>query len=309
MEYKLHRVAPNSEGWVRPSPWRLGAAGVGSYVMEHGFGHEDWNFNFGFAINGQMVGYTVARPSNKLAAEEFGLVLATYDPLGWKAVGYYHGARFKEQTGSPPDTHLQQMAADVFELAEKNQIAPQYREKTLSQIEQVIKTEFIHNCWVIPTDRVFVFERPTKIPKTIFNPGTQRMTVSFEISEKQFNRIIMLEATVTDRSDALEQEEGQRTLKLHQSIERKPSLVSAFKQSLTSFACTVCTFDFEKEYGQIGHAFIECHHTKPVGEMRPGQRTRISDLVAVCSNCHRMLHKATPILTVAKLRTMRQRTN
>ena len=32
MHYKLHRVAPNSESWKRPSPGRLGAPGVGSYV-------------------------------------------------------------------------------------------------------------------------------------------------------------------------------------------------------------------------------------------------------------------------------------
>jgi hypothetical protein len=168
MEYKLHRVAPNSEGWVRPSPRRLDAAGVGGYVMEHGFAHEDWNFNFGFASNGRMLGYTVARPSKKLAAEEFGVVLATYDPLGWKAVGYYNAARFIGQTSSPPDTALQQMAADVFELAEKNQIAPRYRKKTLSQIELVMKTEFIHHCWVIPADMVFVWGLSDKNTKNYF---------------------------------------------------------------------------------------------------------------------------------------------
>jgi hypothetical protein len=40
MEYKLHRVAPNSDGWVRPSPGRLSSDGVGDYVKENSFGHE-----------------------------------------------------------------------------------------------------------------------------------------------------------------------------------------------------------------------------------------------------------------------------
>jgi hypothetical protein len=40
---------------------------VGSYVKKNGFGHEDWNFNFNFASNGEMLGYTVARPSAELA--------------------------------------------------------------------------------------------------------------------------------------------------------------------------------------------------------------------------------------------------
>src|SRR5580692_8003740 len=40
MEYKLHRVAPNSDGWVRPSPGRLSSDGVGDYVKENSFGHQ-----------------------------------------------------------------------------------------------------------------------------------------------------------------------------------------------------------------------------------------------------------------------------
>jgi hypothetical protein len=98
MEYKLHRLAPNSEGWVRPSRGRLGADGVGSYVKAHGFGYEDWNFNFDLASNGKMLGYTVARPSTKFVGEEFRLILVTYDAEGWKAVGYYNGAIFNELT-------------------------------------------------------------------------------------------------------------------------------------------------------------------------------------------------------------------
>ncbi|WP_206631303.1 hypothetical protein, partial [Mesorhizobium sp. M7A.F.Ca.MR.362.00.0.0] len=79
MEYKLHRIAPNSEGWVRPSRGRLSQKGVGSFVHEHGFGHEDWNFNIDFAIDGQVLGYTVALPAKKYEGQRFGLVLATFD--------------------------------------------------------------------------------------------------------------------------------------------------------------------------------------------------------------------------------------
>ena len=155
-------------------------------VKEHGFGHEDWNFNFGFASNGQMRGYTVARPSRQMADEEFGIILATYDPLGWNAIGYYRGARFDEQLGRLPDIALQQMAVDIFELAEANQLAPQYRDKPLSDIQRVAETELIYHCWTIPIEQVFVFVRPRIIPATIFNPGVQRMKVPFNISESQF---------------------------------------------------------------------------------------------------------------------------
>jgi hypothetical protein len=49
------------------------------------------------------------------------------------------------------------------------------------------------------------------------------------------------------------------------------------------------------------------HHTRRVADMRPGERTKLTDLVAVCSNCHRMLHNASPMLTTEQLREMRGR--
>jgi predicted HNH restriction endonuclease len=130
------------------------------------------------------------------------------------------------------------------------------------------------------------------------------MVTSYNLSESQFHQITKLEGGSTEQGVELEWEEGERTLRLHQAIERKPGLVAAFKKSLTSFACVICAFDFEKQYGPLGKAFIECHHILPVAQMRPGEKTKLSDLRAVCSNCHRMLHKASPMLTIERLREM-----
>lgn len=53
----------------------------------------------------------------------------------------------------------------------------------------------------------------------------------------------------------------------------------------------MCTFDFAKVYGALGADFIEIHHTKPVAKMKPGSKTKLSDLALLCSNCHRMAHR------------------
>jgi hypothetical protein len=85
--------------------------------------------------------------------------------------------------------------------------------------------------------------------------------------------------------------EGGIALAVHLNRERDRTLVAKFKQSLQSFECCVCGFDFEKTYGKLGAAFIEAHHVTPLGH--GGMReTRVADLRPVCSNCHRMLHKA-----------------
>jgi predicted RNA-binding protein with PUA-like domain len=57
--------------------------------------------------------------------------------------------------------------------------------------------------------------------------------------------------------------------------------------------CQVCGFDFEKAYGELGKGFIEVHHKKPLSQS--GGEVKIDpkeDLVCLCSNCHRMIHRA-----------------
>lgn len=89
-------------------------------------------------------------------------------------------------------------------------------------------------------------------------------------------------------------QEGRKLLRLHVVCERSASLVRNFKASLSSFVCQVCDFDFFQTYGELGRNYIEAHHTKPVAELKPGEKVSIRDLIPVCSNCHRMLHRRTP---------------
>ncbi|MDO6522910.1 HNH endonuclease [Shimia thalassica] len=46
---------------------------------------------------------------------------------------------------------------------------------------------------------------------------------------------------------------------------------------------------------------MECHHTVPVSEMKPGDKTKLSDLALVCANCHRMIHAKRPWLSIQEL--------
>lgn len=56
--------------------------------------------------------------------------------------------------------------------------------------------------------------------------------------------------------------------------------------------CQICGFDFNEVYGTLGEGFIEVHHRVPLysleQEIIPNPKT---DLICVCSNCHRMLHR------------------
>lgn len=54
--------------------------------------------------------------------------------------------------------------------------------------------------------------------------------------------------------------------------------------------CEVCTFDFQRFYGELGDGYIEVHHTLPLHVSGP-RETQLKDLSLVCSNCHRMCHR------------------
>lgn len=61
--------------------------------------------------------------------------------------------------------------------------------------------------------------------------------------------------------------------------------------------CQCCSFNFADFYGkEIGKGFIEIHHTKPIfkyeGEdIKNTLKQAVNNLMPVCSNCHRMIHR------------------
>jgi 5-methylcytosine-specific restriction protein A len=100
----------------------------------------------------------------------------------------------------------------------------------------------------------------------------------------------------------IEDEEGRRILREHLHSERSARLVAAFKRQLGNFICCACGFDFKKAYGDLGDRYVECHHIRPISEMRAGDKTRLSDLVPVCANCHRMIHRSVPMKSISELK-------
>lgn len=79
----------------------------------------------------------------------------------------------------------------------------------------------------------------------------------------------------------------------------------ARRQCIAHFglACQACNFSFAKRYSVLGASFIEVHHTtRYAGEQGRRKVDPLVDLVPVCSNCHRMLHRRNPPLGVRALR-------
>lgn len=106
-------------------------------------------------------------------------------------------------------------------------------------------------------------------------------------------------------TEILEAEEGKLKYVLHKSFERNATLVNNLKthrkQIDPMLRCEICGFSFIEKYGDIGDGFIEAHHKIPLSTLEDSTITRENDLILVCSNCHRMLHKTNPTLTIQEL--------
>ncbi|MEU7979380.1 HNH endonuclease [Micromonospora sp. NPDC049081] len=98
--------------------------------------------------------------------------------------------------------------------------------------------------------------------------------------------------------------EGGLLEQLHLRRERDRGIrnkaVKAYKSKHGHIACEACGFNFAVTYGPRGEDYIECHHKVPLSESG-ATTTRVSDFVLLCSNCHRMIHRFRPWLTLEQL--------
>ncbi len=100
--------------------------------------------------------------------------------------------------------------------------------------------------------------------------------------------------------------EGKIALSKHLRRERNVKLIRKAKNKFIAdhghLYCEVCGFDFENIYGELGKDFIEAHHLKPISQMKDNEKTKVEDILMVCSNCHSMIHRKKPWLTKGQIK-------
>jgi hypothetical protein len=82
-------------------------------------------------------------------------------------------------------------------------------------------------------------------------------------------------------------------------------------RALHGTKCIACKFDFEKEYGDVGRGYIECHHLDPLSERSDrfwtdDMVTNVHRVAMVCANCHRMIHRRRPAYTLEDIIAFRE---
>lgn len=114
-----------------------------------------------------------------------------------------------------------------------------------------------------------------------------------------------LEAEIDPSSKGLKaRTEGGQKVVVSVKTERDPRL-RADALRFHGHQCAACGFDFGKVYGKWGDGYAEVHHRQPLGDGGGEERETDpkTDLVVLCANCHRMVHrKHRQCLTVEELR-------
>lgn len=108
--------------------------------------------------------------------------------------------------------------------------------------------------------------------------------------------------------ESLSVKEGRSKWVQHLTRERNPKIVNAKKSQVLKatgrLKCEICEFDFEKRYGALGRGFCEVHHKQPLSTLNQQVETKLDDLAILCSNCHRMIHRTKPIMSITDFRNL-----
>ena len=96
--------------------------------------------------------------------------------------------------------------------------------------------------------------------------------------------------------------EGAKTTVVINAHERNPKARVACI-AFHGCQCLVCGFNFLLKYGDLGKDFIHVHHVKPLRAVNEQYEVDPEkDLVPVCPNCHAIIHRTEPCLSISELR-------
>jgi hypothetical protein len=250
----------------------------------------------------------------KNAAGEFNILFATYGRgEGWALVGYYNRASFNLDGANFAPAILSRRASELEAI---EPLGGDYADASRTKIAALLKRESENYRWRVRPENAHLLQSPLRLPSAIADIQGHYFARPKELSEQEFAAIVDYAKKYRDRlplddyaeGGDVEFPEGKAEQVAHYRRERSAKLVAEakrrFKEQNGRLFCEACDFDFQETYGTVGEDFIEVHHLKPVSEMQEGEKTRLDDVALVCSNCHRILHRRRPWMTIEALKIL-----
>lgn len=192
----------------------------------------------------------------------------------------------KERPTARKDVKIQEALGDDLWVSQQDEpseikVGIEIEEARLTEDEGLISREAIKSHPLLGENRI------------ITNPvGTV-----FRVNQEEEQALLNLwNSSQTDYRIQASALEGSKQLVSHYRRERSPKLVSQKKEKFLRengvLSCEICGFSFEKTYPEnLGLGYMEAHHKVPLSKIDSLVRTTLDDLLLVCSNCHRMIHR------------------
>lgn len=215
--------------------------------------------------------------------------------------------RLAQVLGARPTAQPKRLSADVL-----RKVQPEHIDRAIEQLRGAAPHNFADSVDYdlllpdgtrLPPKGVFglalaqVIGRPA-LPED-FSGG--RGTPCFSILEEAGYPVVRKEEYPEgDRPESEDEEriwaEGNPFQVQHLKRERAPGLSQAKRRSFIAkhghLFCERCGLIPSQHLGPHGDACIEVHHNKvSVATMTEGHHTRLTDLMCLCANCHRIVHR------------------
>ncbi len=208
-----------------------------------------------------------------------------------------------------PDTHSKEIRS-LSETLRKIQVLLQNNIDAKTRNPNGVYMKLMNFNHINPQHHGKGLESVSKLDQEIFNEFIGKEN-QLSVISKKINEVVnstnldTLRQDFNHEDDEYEGKEGMVLFKIHKIRERAPKIVKKKKAEVLkqkgSLECEGCKFNFYNYYGDRGEGFIECHHTKPVSAIQENESTKLVDLILLCSNCHRMVHRKRPWLNLREL--------
>lgn len=280
-------------GWAKHYDGRPGdlPRRGGSYNNEN-IGHEICNFA---PYQGKVFGYVQVKDRGQIRIERLGaskdaesvdgitvVWTAAPDGGGTAIVGWYKNATVYRH---------RQLLASRSKRHEKNNISV-YRVVAYEKDAELLSIDDRYDL-MIPRGKGGIGQSPIWYADRPENKATVERVAAY------------IQGGIQPLTDVDEQRvafEGNERLSAHLRRERKRHIVEMKKrevlQATGRLRCEACGFDFKEVYGALGARFCEVHHRVPLHQADGIVKTTTDDLAIMCSNCHRIIHRSAPMLSV-----------
>jgi 5-methylcytosine-specific restriction protein A len=141
-----------------------------------------------------------------------------------------------------------------------------------------------------------------------FSGDEKRLRAVAEVISTGYRRPDATPVLALTADEESEFPEGRVVYRLHRARERNGQVIAKKKAQVLQqhgrLACEACGFDFAMTYGPVGMGYIECHHVVALETVASSTVTHLQDLMLLCANCHRIVHRKRPWLRAEQIRTM-----